>query len=119
MDSTGRVIAIHGLLIDLTRAIALESGHAATSALVNTYATRSVIEQAKGILMGHFTINPVESFDRLSKYSQNTNIKVSSVAAGLVAAASQGRLPEVLHRLTQSAGHERAMKNRRRPDGDS
>lgn len=104
-DNTGKVIAIHGLSIDLTRAIAIESGHAATSALVNAYATRGVIEQAKGILMGYFNIGPAESFDRLSKYSQNANTKVSTLAATLVAAASHGRL------RAQSAGRRRATEN--------
>lgn len=118
-DTTGKVIAIRGLSIDLTRAIAIESGHAATAALVNAYGTRGVIEQAKGILMGYFMIGPDESFDRLSKYSQNTNIKVSTVAEGLVAAARRGRLPQVLHRLAKSAGHDRAPEKQRRPDGGS
>jgi hypothetical protein len=100
-DETGKVIAIHGLSIDLTRAIAIESGHAATSALVNAYATRGVIEQAKGILMGYFNIGPAESFERLSKHSQTTNIKVATLAAGLVAAADHGKIHHVLQRWAQ------------------
>lgn len=97
-DETGKVIAIHGLSIDLTRAIAIESGHAATSALANAYAARGVIEQAKGILMGYFNIGPAEAFERLSKHSQTTNIKVATLAAGLVAAAGHGRIHHVLQR---------------------
>ena len=91
-DETGKVIAIHGLSIDLTRAIAIESGHAAASALVNAYASRGVIEQAKGILMGYFNISPAEAFAHISQCSQNTNTKVAVVGAGLVAAAEKGRI---------------------------
>ncbi|MHC6231845.1 PAS and ANTAR domain-containing protein [Arthrobacter sp. MMS24-T111] len=95
-DGTGNVAGIHGLTIDLTRALAIETGHAATAALVNAYATRSVIEQAKGILMGYFNIGAAEAFDRLTGQSQHTNIKVSALAGHLVAAADRGRLHCVL-----------------------
>jgi hypothetical protein len=107
-DEAGRVIAIHGLSIDLTRAIAIESGNAAASALVNAYASRGVIEQAKGILMGYFNISPAEAFERISQFSQNTNTKVAVVAAGLVAAAEKGRIHAVLQRWSPSASNASA-----------
>ncbi|MFC9773417.1 MULTISPECIES: PAS and ANTAR domain-containing protein [unclassified Pseudarthrobacter] len=96
-DSTGEVSTIHGLMIDLTRAMAIESGHAAAAALINAYGSRGVIEQAKGILMGHFNIGPSSAFDRLALRSQNTNTKVAVVAARLVTAAEHGHIHEVLH----------------------
>lgn len=107
-DETGKVIAIHGLSIDLTRAIAIESGHAAASALVNAYASRGVIEQAKGILMGYFNISPAEAFAHISQCSQNTNTKVAVVAAGLVAAAEKGRIHAVLKRWSPPATNANA-----------
>ncbi len=95
-NKDGQVASIHGLMIDLTRAIAIESGHAAAAALVNAYASRGVIEQAKGILMASFNVGPSAAFDLLSRYSQNTNTKLAVLAAGLVAAAERGRIQEVL-----------------------
>lgn len=95
-DETGKITAIRGLTVDLTRSMAVESGHAAASALVNAYATRGVIEQAKGILMGYFNIGPTKAFDRLAAYSQNTNVKASALATQLVAAAETGRVQELL-----------------------
>lgn len=95
-DETGKVSAIHGLTTDLTRAIAVESGRAAAEALVNAYATRGIIEQAKGIIMGYFNVGPSKAFDRLAEQSQNTNIKVAILAAQLVAAADELCIHEVL-----------------------
>ncbi|KRE76639.1 PAS and ANTAR domain-containing protein [Arthrobacter sp. Soil761] len=95
-DGTGKVAAIHGLTIDLTRAMAIESGQAAAAALANAYATRGLIEQAKGMIMGYFNVGAVEAFDRLAGHSQHANIKVSALAAQLVAAADQGHLHDVL-----------------------
>jgi hypothetical protein len=96
-DDTGNVIAIHGLTVDLTRSLAIESGHAAASALVNAYASRGVIEQAKGILMGFYNIGPTEAFDRLAARSQNTNVKAATLAAQLVAAAETGTIHDMLN----------------------
>lgn len=76
--------------------MAIESGHAAAAALVNAYASRGVIEQAKGIIMGYFNIGPAEAFDRLSGHSQNTNTKVAVLAEQLVAAADNGEIHENL-----------------------
>ena len=55
--------------------MAIESGQATSSALVDAYGSRGVIEQAKGILMGYLNIGPAEAFDRLAAQSQNTNVK--------------------------------------------
>ncbi|MCW3768896.1 PAS and ANTAR domain-containing protein [Paenarthrobacter sp. PAE-2] len=106
-DDTGKVVAIHGLTVDLTRSMAIESGQAAALALVNAYASRGVIEQAKGILMGYFNIGPAEAFDRLAARSQNTNVKVSALAAQLVAAADNRRIHDTLGKwVTQPRGHQ-------------
>ncbi|MEQ4566465.1 PAS and ANTAR domain-containing protein [Paenarthrobacter sp. CAP02] len=95
-NEKGQVASIHGLMIDLTRAIAIESGHAAAAALVNAYASRELIEQAKGILMASFNLSPSAAFDLLSRHSQNTNTKLAVLAAGLVASAEHGRIQQVL-----------------------
>ncbi|MFL5830950.1 MAG: ANTAR domain-containing protein [Solirubrobacteraceae bacterium] len=43
-----------------------------------------MIEQAKGILMAEERINDQEAFQRLTKLSQNANLKLRDVARGLV-----------------------------------
>ncbi|KSU76093.1 PAS fold-containing protein [Pseudarthrobacter enclensis] len=114
-DEAGRVVTIHGLTIDLTRSMAIESGHAAASALVNAYATRGVIEQAKGIIMGFFNIGPAEAFTVLSKQSQDTNTKVSALAARLVEAADNGAVHPILQRwAAPRPGHAKGTLSRRR-----
>jgi ANTAR domain/GAF domain len=46
--------------------------------------TRAVIEQAKGILMADERINHEEAFQRLTKLSQDANVKLRDVARRLV-----------------------------------
>ena len=53
-------------------------------------ASRAVIEQAKGIIMGERRCTPDEAFAILTKVSQDSNRKVRDVAAALVARAQRG-----------------------------
>jgi hypothetical protein len=50
--------------------------------------TRALIEQAKGILMGRHRISADEAFARLRRVSQRTNVRLTEVAASVVARAS-------------------------------
>jgi hypothetical protein len=109
------VVTIHGLTIDLTRSLAIESGHAAASALVNAYAARGVIEQAKGIIMGFFNIGAAEAFTVLSGHSQNTNTKVSALAADLVEAAGSGTIHTVLRSWAASPWPHQANRAKGAP----
>jgi GAF domain-containing protein len=76
-------------------AVALANAHlyATTAALAQqmqaAMESRSVIEQAKGIIMGDRRCTPDEAFQILTKLSQDTNRKLRDVAAALVAQASQ------------------------------
>jgi len=47
-------------------------------------ASRAVIEQAKGMLHAELDVPPEEAFHLLSRYSQNTNQRVRTIAARLV-----------------------------------
>ena len=49
--------------------------------------TRSVIEQAKGIMIARLGCGPTEAFEALSKASQDSNRKLSDIAAEVVAHA--------------------------------
>lgn len=51
-------------------------------------ATQPVIEQSKGILMGHFGIDPDAAFDVLRRWSSHTNLKVRDISRILVATAA-------------------------------
>ena len=52
--------------------------------------TMPVIEQAKGILVGHYRIDPDAAFAVLRRWSMNGNIKVATLASSLVEMASTG-----------------------------
>jgi AmiR/NasT family two-component response regulator len=59
-----------------------------TQQLQAAMASRAVIEQAKGIIMGEQRCTPDAAFRILSKVSQDSNRKVRDVAAALVARAT-------------------------------
>ena len=61
--------------------------------LEHRLATQPVIEQSKGILMGHFGIGPDTAFDMLRRWSSHTNLKVRDISRMLAAAvtADHGR----------------------------
>lgn len=53
--------------------------------------TMPVIEQAKGILMAESSCGPAEAFDMLRRASQRSNVRVSELAAAIVARTAEGR----------------------------
>ena len=58
-------------------------------------ASRAVIEQAKGVLMGRHGVNETDAFELLRRHSQNTNVKVRAVAAEIVRSVVTGSTPPV------------------------
>jgi AmiR/NasT family two-component response regulator len=48
-------------------------------------ASRAVIEQAKGVLMGRHAIDETQAFEVLRRHSQNRNVKLRTLAAEIVA----------------------------------
>jgi GAF domain-containing protein len=56
-------------------------------------ASRAVIEQAKGIIMGRRRCGPEEAFAVLARVSQSSNRKLRDVAADLVADVQRGSRP--------------------------
>lgn len=97
-DGPGRITSIHGLTVDLTGTVAAETGPAAAAAVSGAYASRTLIEQAKGIIMGRLEVGAEEAFGVLARISHHTNTKLSAVASELVEAADQGTVTEALHR---------------------
>lgn len=92
----GNVTALHGFTVDLSRTVESENRHAADEAIRGAYASREVIEQAKGIIMALRGGTPDQAFSILSGRSQNSNVKLATVAAHLVEAATLGKAAQVL-----------------------
>ena len=53
-------------------------------------ASRAVIEQAKGVLMGRHALDEKEAFEVLRRQSQNRNVKLRTLAAEVVSEVVQG-----------------------------
>lgn len=58
-------------------------------ALRQLLSTQPVIEQAKGLLMGHYRLDPDQAFAVLRRWSSSSHVKVRELAAQLVEAASR------------------------------
>jgi hypothetical protein len=87
-------IALAQAFVGVTAAAAANAAlHHSTVRLVdqlrNAMASRAVIEQAKGLIMGQLHCSPQDAFDVLVRASQHENLKLREIAAALVA-ASQG-----------------------------
>lgn len=95
-EDSGRITGMRGFTVDLSRTVESANRHAADEAIRGTYASREVIEQAKGIIMGLRGGTPEQAFSILAARSQNVNIKLAALAGQLVEAAGQGRAREVL-----------------------
>jgi GAF domain-containing protein len=88
------------LLFAAQGSVAVANGrlyHRATTVsrqLEEAMASRSVIEQAKGVLMATMAIEADAAFDVLRTASQHENRKLRELAAEVVAGASAGRPPD-------------------------
>jgi GAF domain-containing protein len=70
--------------------VLLVGARALAEQLETALASRAVIEQAKGIIMGRQGVDEGTAFDLLRQQSQHTNTKLREVAAALVATAVKG-----------------------------
>ncbi len=62
----------------------LEGAREVAAQMEQAMASRAVIEQAKGVLMGRHAIDETQAFDVLRRQSQNRNIKLRTLAAEVV-----------------------------------
>ncbi|MEG9250284.1 ANTAR domain-containing protein [Arthrobacter sp. Soc17.1.1.1] len=83
------VVGVWGIMIDVSRSVRVDSAQQARDAVAASARERGVIEQAKGILMGQAGITADQAFHLISQHSQDTNRKVTVIARGLVARASE------------------------------
>lgn len=103
-DSNGKILTVEGSMTDLTRTLRTASQALADEAVKRATSHRQDIEQAKGILMGHFRIPPETAFALLSKASQRTNTKLAEMAEEFVRTASALGSPAAVESLaTRSA----------------
>jgi hypothetical protein len=87
LDQAGRLSIVSGLMLDLTSTIHGETELDAREAVQGALGTRETIANAAGILIGRLGIGSAEAFELLVSYSNNRNIKLASVANGLVSLA--------------------------------
>ena len=87
VDARGTVTAIDGMMVDLTATLQRETEAAAREAVQRATSTRSVIDQARGLVMGRLRVGSDEAFRLLVRLSSRTNMKLAVVAADLVAIA--------------------------------
>jgi len=73
--------------------------HARASSLAgqlqNALRSRSLIDEAKGILMARYSVSPEEAFQRLIKRSQSENRKLRGIAADIVRETQTTQAPHI------------------------
>lgn len=102
LNGANRVTALDGVMIDLTATVRLETELAARDAVAGATATRTVIGQAQGILMGRLLISSAEAFNILARHSSRTNVKLALIAADLVRVADSSHSPGVLDSIVRA-----------------
>jgi hypothetical protein len=77
-------IGVWALVVDLTRSIHMDTHRLANEAVAASAVKRSVIEQAKGILMARGGLTASEAFDWIRQRSQLTNRKVIAISQDVI-----------------------------------
>ena len=83
-DAAGAVVGTVGYYLDLTAILVKNRQAALDEALPDLFESRAIIEQAKGILMAIYRVSPEQAFGVLRWRSQETNIKLRSLAQQLI-----------------------------------
>lgn len=86
---------IEGYYVDLTIEFAERGNEVAQEAVAASAANRAEIEQAKGVLMLAYGLDPDQAFAMLQWWSRNRNIKVRDLSGRLVALLAGGGLSDV------------------------
>lgn len=89
-DAAGDVVAVEGFFVDVTDALRREVDSEAHDAVARAARSRSVIEQAKGVLIVVYGLEADAAFELLRWHSQHRNLKLRSLSAGLVDLCSEG-----------------------------
>lgn len=103
------VDTIEGYYLDLTEDFEAESEEMAQAAVAASAESRATIEQAKGVLMLAYGLEPNAAFAMLRWWSRNRNVKVRDLASRVVAAAVSGQFTHAdLRSLIDTALHDLA-----------
>lgn len=84
LDDSGRVVGTAGYYIDLTDTFDETRQEALDEALPDLFENRAAIEQAKGVLMYVYRVSGEQAFRVLQWRSQETNVKLRSLAKQLL-----------------------------------
>ncbi|MGN2642433.1 PAS and ANTAR domain-containing protein [Nocardia takedensis] len=90
-DASGAVVGTAGFYVDVTDTVAAERREILDDELPVMVAARAAIEQAKGVVMFVYGISEAQAFDVLVWRSQETNVRVRTLAEKLVAALADFR----------------------------
>ncbi|WP_069387351.1 PAS and ANTAR domain-containing protein [Cellulosimicrobium cellulans] len=105
--ATGQVVEVSGYLVDVTEPHRSAAQREATAAIMAADASRSVIEQARGVLMVAYGVGPDEAFELLRKRSNDTNVPVRDLARslleGLRAHGGEARTRELVEQVLGEA----------------
>lgn len=85
LDDAGAVVGSAGYYIDLTTTFDETRQEVLDSALPDLFDNRAAIEQAKGVLMFVYRVSAEQAFRVLQWRSQETNVKLRSLARQLLA----------------------------------
>lgn len=98
----GSVVALEGVMVDLSRTLQRETEQTAREAVAGATATRTVIDQARGILMGQLKLGSDDAFQMLVSTSSHRNVKLVVVAAELVQLANSPEARTYLDRAVRA-----------------
>jgi hypothetical protein len=88
------VTMIEGFYLDLTPDFSDEVEQFVQAALEESAETRATIEQAEGVLMLAYGLDPYQAFAMLRWWSRNRSIEVPALAATLVELAYAGQITD-------------------------
>ena len=80
----GRVVAIHGYMVDVTDSLERQVQADAWQEASRVIEHRAVIERAKGALMVRYGLDAAAAFDLLKSWSSTRNVKLRDVARQVV-----------------------------------
>ena len=114
-DEEGAVSVMEGVMVDLTTTLQRETEQTARDAVAGATSTRSVVDQARGILMGQLKMGADDAFQMLVSTSSHRNVKLVVVAAELVKLANSAEARNYLdHAVRAIAAEGRPGASRRR-----
>jgi PAS domain S-box-containing protein len=117
LDDAGNVTVLEGVMVDLTSTLQRETEQTARDAVAGATSTRSVVDQARGILMGQLKMGADDAFKMLVSTSSHRNVKLVVVAAELVKLANSGESRNYLDYAVRAIADEGRQSGSRRRAG--